>query len=59
MQKQSKPIILYNKSNGTVYGEYSSIIDAANSIKCNEKTIRRALLTEKKILLRQWIVKYK
>jgi group I intron endonuclease len=59
MQKNSKPIILYNKSNGTVYGEYSSIIDAANSIKCNEKTIRRALLTEKKILLRRWIVNYK
>jgi group I intron endonuclease len=57
MQKKSKPIILYNKSNGTVYGEYNSIIDAANSIKCNEKTIRRALLTEKKILLRRWIVK--
>ena len=59
MQKKSKPIILYNKSNGTVYGEYSSIIDAANSIKYNEKTIRKALLTEKKILLRRWIVKYK
>lgn len=59
MQKNSKPIILYNKNNGTVYGEYNSILDAANSIKCNEKTIRRALLTEKKILLRQWIVKYK
>lgn len=59
MQKNSKPIIIYNKSNGTVYGEYNSILDAANSIKCNDKTIRRALLTEKKILLRQWIVKYK
>ena len=59
MRKNSRPIILYNISNGTVYGEYSSISDAANSIRCNEKTIRRALLTEKKILLRQWIVNYK
>jgi len=59
MQKNSKPIILYNKSNGTVYGEYNSILNAANNIKCNEKTIRRALLTEKKILLRRWIVNYK
>ena len=59
MQKNSKPIILYNKGNGTVYGEYSSIVNAADSLKCNEKTIRKALLTEKKILLRRWIVNYK
>jgi group I intron endonuclease len=59
MQKNSKPIILYNINNGTIYGEYDSILDAANSIKCNDKTIRRALLTEKKILLRRWIVNYK
>jgi group I intron endonuclease len=59
MKKNSKPIILYNKSDGTVYGEYNSITDAANNIKCNEKTIRRALLTDKKILSRRWIVKYK
>ena len=53
MQKKSKSIILYNISNNTVYGEYSSIIEASNSLNCNEKTIRRALKTEKKILLRR------
>nr|YP_009517245.1 GIY-YIG homing endonuclease [Myochromella boudieri]AYE93136.1 GIY-YIG homing endonuclease [Myochromella boudieri] len=58
MKKKSKPIILYNKDY-TVFGEYSSIIETANSIKCNEKTIRRALKTEKKLLKRQWFVKYK
>ena len=58
MKKKSKPIILYNL-NLTVYGEYSSIKDAANSIGCNEKTIRRALNTKKKLLKRRWIVKLK
>jgi hypothetical protein len=42
----------------TVFGEYSSIIEAARSVNCNEKTIRRALKTNKKILMRRFIVKY-
>jgi len=50
------PIILYNL-NGTIFGKYSTIIDAANAINCNEKTIRRALQTEKKLVKRKWIVK--
>lgn len=37
----TRPVILYNL-NGTVYGEYDTILDAANSINCGEKTIRRA-----------------
>jgi hypothetical protein len=49
MTKNSKSIILYNFDK-TVYGEYSSIIEAAKSINCNEKTIRRALKTDKKFL---------
>jgi len=53
MKKKSKSIILYNIDNNTVFGEYSSIVEAANSINCNEKTIRRCLKTEKKILLRR------
>lgn len=57
MKKKSKPIIIYNL-NFTVFGKYSSILEAATSIKCNEKTIRRALKTEKKILKRRWIVNY-
>jgi group I intron endonuclease len=56
-KKNSKPIILYNL-NYTVFGEYSSIRNAADSINCNEKTIRRALTTKKKILKRRWIVEY-
>ena len=58
MKKNSKPIILYNLDY-TVFGEYSSITEAAKSINCDSKTIRRALKTEKKILKRRFIVKYK
>jgi len=53
----TRPVVLYNL-NGTVYGEYSTILDAAKSINCGEKTIRRALNTEKGLVKRQWIVKY-
>jgi len=58
MKKKSKPVILYNLNN-TVFGEYPSIVEAAKSINCDSKTIRRALKTEKKILKRRFIVKYK
>jgi len=58
MKKNSKSIIIYNLDN-TVYGEYSSIVEGAKSLGCNEKTIRRALKTEKKLLKRHWIVKFK
>lgn len=57
LKKRCKPIVIYNLDK-TVYGCYSSIIDASNSVGCNEKTIKRALLTEKKILKRRYIVKY-
>lgn len=53
----TRPVILYNL-NRTVYGRYHSILDAAHAINCNEKTIRRALQTEKKLVKKQWIVKY-
>jgi len=52
MKKKSRAIILYNL-NYTVYGEYPSIVEASKSINCSEKTIRRALTTEKKILKRR------
>jgi len=52
MRKTSKKITLYNLDY-TVYGEYPSIIEAALSIKCNEKTIRRALKTDKHLLKRR------
>ena len=48
----TRPIILYNL-NGTVYGEYTTILDAAKSINCGEKTIRRALKTDKGLVKRQ------
>src|SRR5437763_5858277 len=58
MKKNSKSIILYNL-NYTIFGEYPSITEAAKSVNCDPKTIRRALKTEKKILKRRFIVKYK
>ena len=48
----TRPVVLYNL-NGTIYGEYASIVDAAKSINCGEKTIRRALNTEKGLVKRQ------
>jgi group I intron endonuclease len=54
---RAKPVVLYNL-NGTVYGEYPTILDAAKSVNCGEKTIRRALKTEKGLVKRQWTVKY-
>jgi group I intron endonuclease len=54
--KHTRPITLYNLDN-TIYGEYFTILDAAKAINCNEKTIRRALQTEKKLVKKQWIVK--
>jgi|SRR3954471_8087736 group I intron endonuclease len=51
----TRPVILYNL-NRTVYGKYSTILEAAKAINCNEKTLRRALQTEKKLVKRQWIV---
>jgi len=48
----TRPVGLYNL-NGTVYGEYSTILDAAKSVNCGEKTIRRALKTEKGLVKRQ------
>jgi group I intron endonuclease len=53
MRKKSKSIILYNINDNTVYGEFNSIKEAAARINCNEKTIRRSLQTDKKILLRR------
>lgn len=51
----TRPVILYNL-NGTVYGKYSTILEAADAINCNEKTIRRALNSDKKLVKKQWIV---
>jgi len=58
MKKNSKAVILYNLDR-TVFGEYPSIVKAAKSINCSEITIRRALKTDKKIIKKRFIVKYK
>jgi group I intron endonuclease len=58
MKKKSKPVILYNLNN-TIFGEYFSIKEAANSINCSSRTVSRALKTDKNILKRRFIVKYK
>jgi hypothetical protein len=58
MKKKSKPIILYNLDR-TVFGEYPSIVEAAKSVICDQKTIIRALKSESKILKRRYIVEYK
>jgi len=57
MKKKSKAILVYNKDY-TVYGEFPSIVDAAKSLGCDQKTIIRALQSPKQILRRRWIVKY-
>jgi group I intron endonuclease len=57
MKKNSKPIILYNLDY-TTFGEYPSIVEAAKSINCSAKTIRRALSSKSKMLKRKFIVKY-
>ena len=58
MKKNSKAIVIYNL-NKTVFGTYPSITEAAKNINCSPKTINRALKTEKKLLKRRFIVKYK
>ena len=45
--KKSKPLIVYDKD-GTIYGEYNSILDASLSINCGAKTIQRALQSKSK-----------
>ena len=54
MKKNSKKIKLYNINNNTLYGEYDSIVEAAKCLPCREKTIRRALKTDNKVLLKRW-----
>jgi group I intron endonuclease len=49
MRQNTKGLLVYNLDY-TVYGEFPSIVDAAKYLNCNEKTIRRALKTEKKLL---------
>lgn len=52
MKKNSKAIIVYNMDY-TVYGEFPSLVDAAKSLGCDQKTITRALQSPKQILRRR------
>ena len=56
LKKKSKPLSVFN-FNGTLYGKYNSLTEAALSLNCSLKTICRCLQTEKKMLKRQWILK--
>lgn len=50
---KGKSITIYNL-NDTIFGQYDSILAAAEALNCGEKTIRRALKTESKLIKRQW-----
>jgi group I intron endonuclease len=52
MKKSSKAIVVYNFDD-TVFGKFPSIIEASKSLGCDQKTIRRALKTDKNILRRR------
>jgi len=52
---KGKSVIVYNL-NGTIFGIYDSIIAAAKALNCGEKTIRRDLNTDTKLVKRQWRV---
>jgi group I intron endonuclease len=56
MKKKSKALSVLNLD-GTLYGKYSSITEAAKDLNCGVKTINRSLKTEKKLLKRQWKIK--
>jgi len=57
MKKNSKPIIV-KELNNTVYGEFNSIVEAAEALNCSTKTIQRTLKSPSKRLKRRWIVDY-
>lgn len=59
IKTKSKAIVLYNLNNRTVFAEYNSITEASKSIRCNVKTIGRALNSDSKMLLKRWTVEYK
>lgn len=56
LKKSSKAIKLYNLNN-TLYGEYSSITEAAYSVNCDPRTIKRALDSQSKLLKKRFLVK--
>lgn len=57
MKKASKAIITYNLDN-TIYGKYTSIVDAAKNWNCSVKTIYRSLRIENKLLKKHRTIAY-
>lgn len=57
MKKNSKAILV-KELNNTVYGEFNSIVEAAEALNCSTKTIQRTLKTPSKMLKGRWIVDY-
>ena len=57
MKNNSKPVIV-KELNGAVYGEFPSIIKAAESLNCSYKTVYRALNSSSKLLKGRRIVNY-
>jgi group I intron endonuclease len=55
MKNKSQALRVRNLD-GTVYGEYNSITDAALNLNCKVKTITRSLKTPKKLLKRRLVV---
>ena len=49
MKKNSVGVVVLNKDD-TIYGQYFSILEASKALRCNEKTIRRALISRKSFL---------
>lgn len=56
MKKNIKGILVYNMD-FTVYGEFHNITSGAGNLGCRERSIIRALKTEKKLLNRRLIIK--
>lgn len=52
LKKNSKGVLAYNLDY-TVFGEFSSIIEASRCLGCDQKTIKRALSSEKNLLRRR------
>lgn len=55
-KKNRRPITVMLLSNNTLIGNFEDIVSASKHIKCNEKTIRRALKTNG-IVKNMYIVK--
>lgn len=56
-KKKFRLVTLYN-FDGTVFGNFTSIVEIANAINCSTKTIKKSFKTKKKILNKRFYIKY-